>query len=538
MLNRQHHLHEESRLIAAVKVEFWYEVTVNEGRDNERTEIQIDYTRFIDFLHQNGFGLLCYAKQVEIIRVVNHVVSPTLEKGNLNLTIKQFVLWNLRQWCEENVLEVMLKRHSTFFSTAFLTALKPLDIRFYHDTPDRCCLFFTNGFVTVRREASEATPPKIPVTFQPYDQLQEYIWEALIQDHAYQGHYHPEPLKKPDQDAVFTSFLFYCAMEFNGKYGNDYDIVSADITNFMAFQYTFGYLVHNYKDRANVRAVICVDNDVSLGEANGRRGKSLFGEALKYLRKVTVEDGRNIKVENNQFAFQTVELDSNILLIDDVRSGFDFSALYNCITGDWSIERKRESRLLLGFEDAPKILITTNYAILGEGDSHQARWFILPFVRYFHAGYTPLHEFKQRFFLDWDEAEWQRFFDAVIECLRVYFKAEQPILADLATYRKHKLTASMPAEYLNYFEEHFDPEHFPVEVHKDDFFEGFRARYPMFEKLTRNKFTGYLKTYCKLNGFVINPGYDDGRCWRTNTDGQKYEALIITTPAGNTPPQP
>jgi hypothetical protein len=531
---------QDSRLAATADLEFWYAVTVNEGLENERTEIKVDYLSFIDYLQRNGFGLLCHAKHVEIVRVVNNVVSPTLEKGNMNLTVKQFVLYNLRRGKHDDVLKLMLKQHSTFFSIAFLTSLQPMDIRFYRDTDSRCCLFFQNGFLDIMRAGRDPETRRriVTTTFRTYGQLTECIWESLIQPRDYRGRHHPEPLDLGAQEAEFSQFLALCATEFNGQYGADYDVPdTAPQENWAAFQYTFGYLVHNYKDRANVRAAICVDNDVSTGEANGRRGKSLLAEALKYLRKVTVEDGRNIKIENNQFSLQTIELDTNVLLIDDVRPKFDFSALYNCITGDWSIERKRESRLILDFEDAPKILITTNYAILGDGDSHQARWFILPFVRYFHINYTPVDKFGHRLFVDWDEAEWQRFFDTVVECLDVYFRADKPILADLTTYKKHKLQASMPAEYLTYFEEHFAPDMLPVEVPKESFYNIFKVRYPMFDKVTSNMFTSKLKTYCKLSGYVINPGYDSGRKWTTPEMGDKYEALLITkedTHDGNT----
>jgi hypothetical protein len=534
-----HHF-QASRLAASVKVDFWYEVTVNEGRENERQDIKIDYLRFIEYLQRNGFGLLCHGKLIEIVRVVKGVVFPTIEKGNMNLTVKQFVLYNLRQADEDDVLKIMFQQHSTFFSIAFLTSLKPLDLTFYRDTDRRCCLFFENGFLEVVKSGRdpETRTSLVTTTFKTYDQLSECIWDSLIQPHEYRGAHHPEPLDIGDREAEFSQFLALCSTEFNGQYGQEYaELDTAPQENWAAFQYSVGYLVHNYKDRANVRAVICVDNDVSVGEANGRRGKSLLAEALKHLRKVTVEDGRNIKIDNNQFMLQTVELDSNILLIDDVRPKFDFAALYNCITGDWSIERKRESRLILEFEDAPKILITTNYAILGDGDSHQARWFILPFVRYFHAGYSPVDEFGHRFFVDWDTAEWQRFFDTIVTCLTVYFSADKPILADLTTYKKHKLQASMPAEYLTYFEEHLAPENLPVEVPKEEFYDTFKAQYQMFDKVTQNMFTSKLKTYCKLSGYVINPGYEAGRVWRTPEYGKKYEALIIMKEDSHATPQ-
>ena len=68
-----------------VKLAFWHEKVINQGKDNERYELKIDYRKFIEFLHNNGFGLLIQEKQVQIVRVHNNIVSHTLEKGHCNL---------------------------------------------------------------------------------------------------------------------------------------------------------------------------------------------------------------------------------------------------------------------------------------------------------------------------------------------------------------------------------------------------------------------------------------------------------------------
>jgi len=66
----------------------------------------------------------------------------------------------------------------------------------------------------------------------------------------------------------------------------------------------------------------------------------------------------------------------------------------------------------------------------------------------------------------------------------------------------------------------------PYEVSKDLFYQDFRQSYPLYEKLTKNKFTGKLNTYCKMRGLVINRNYDAGRCWKM--EGQeKVEYLVF-----------
>lgn len=505
--------HEPTQLRQLKFVQFWYEVVINEGKENERIELKIDYCLFLEFLQKNGFGLLYHDKQVQIVRVVDNIVSTTAEKGTVNLTIKQFVLESLQQLRQKNVRELMLRRHGTFFCLAFLTSLKPLRLTFYRDTASCCALFFKNGFLEVRKETS-----RVKTSFKPYTQLKGCIWDTHIQDREYHGRHHPQP-QSDTQDSVFSRFLRLVSTEFTG-YGDTYEPLKENVT---AFHYAFAYLVHDYKDYANARAVVCVDNDSGGFEANGRRGKTIFCEALKYLRRVSVEDGKTLKLEN-QFLFQTLDLDSQILLIDDAREKFDFSQLYPTITGDMAIERKRDQRFILPFLMSPKLVITTNHAILGNGDSHLDRWFVLPFVRYFSAQYKPADEFGHRLFIEWDDQEWQRFFDCTIACLHTYFTCDKPPLADLETYNENKLKASIPGELMDYFDQYL-----PCDVPKKIFFQDFKQSYPVYEKATQNWFTARLTTYCKMKGYVINPGYESGRNWKTTKEGEKVEYLMITT---------
>ena len=93
--------------------EFWYEVTMNAGKETERTELKIDYRAFVAFLEHHGFGLLITNTQVRIVRVVDNVVSDTLKEGSMNVTIKRFVLdWlqdQQRDDCNRQV-QVTLRR--------------------------------------------------------------------------------------------------------------------------------------------------------------------------------------------------------------------------------------------------------------------------------------------------------------------------------------------------------------------------------------------------------------------------------------------
>lgn len=489
-------------------VQFWYEVIHNAGKENEWTELKIDYRLFLHFLQKNGFGLYYHDKQVAIVRMHDNIVSTTIEKGKMNLTVKQFTLDFIRSIKKHDVLEVMLRRHSTFFCDSFLTSMTPLDLHFYRDGKSYSCLFFKNGFLEIRKKS---------VTFKPYSQLRGCVWETHILTRDYRGQYHADPLIEIEdglKHSVFAKFLAKVSVEQRDD---------RTINNYYAFMYAYAYLLHSYKDSANARAVICVDNDAGM-EANGRRGKSLFCEGMKRLRRMSVEDGKTLKLDSN-FLFQILDLDSQILMIDDVREKFDFSQLYPTITGDMAIEKKNQARFIVSFEDSPKMLLTTNHAVLGNGDSHKGRWYILPFTRYFNLKHTPLDEFGCRLFVEWDELEWQRFYDFSADSLKYYFGYAKPVTADLSTYNEAKLKSEVYSELLEYFDEYITPNGTPYKVDKKIFFKDFKNLYPIYSERTESWFTKRLKQYCEHKNIVINPGQKDGRAFEYTKEGHRRQIL-------------
>lgn len=488
--------------------QFWYEITINEGKENERQELHIDYSLFLEFLEKEGFGLLIDDKQVEIVQVKENLIDPTLKEGSINISIKQFVLQYLKHLNLKEVRELMVRRHSTFFTTAFLTSLKPFSITPYRDKQDSCLLYFKNGYCEVSKTGCQ---------FKPYDKLPVQIWKTHVLERAYHGKYSPDPLSGiQEEQSTFAKFLSLLSVSEDGQ-GNLID-------NYAAFCYAFAFLVHDYKDQANARAVIAVDEHSTSHEANGGTGKSLFCQAIKQLRRMGYEDGKTLKMDSN-FLFQSIDLDSQIILVDDVRHDFDFSQFYPAITGDMAIERKGRNRFILPFQSSPKFVFTTNYALLENGESHQRRWFILPFNNYFHLGHTPLNEFGKRLFEEWDDQEWQRFYDFTIDCLIEYFKTNKPVQADLGIYNESKFLQNLPEELQDYFGEWLAV--IPCEIQRKYFFKGFRDAYPNYSKSTQRWFSRKFELYCQHHHLEINAGYSD-RVWRTDADGKRYEVLIIT----------
>ena len=508
-------------------IQFWEERTVNEGTDDEYVKLEISYNDFLLFLQANGFGLLVTGdeqKVAEVVRVVKNIVSRTVEHKSTNITVKHFVLDYLAEIDRLDVRELMLRRQSTFFTMNFLTALRPVHVRFAKDTRTRCRFFFLNGAVDIRFNNQDG----ISTTFQSYDDLGLSLWETQIQPREYAGTYHPECVGPADRrPCEFHRFLECVSQETVGE-GDSLEILR---NNLAAFRYGLAYLLHSYKDVARAFAVLCVDADGSTESSNGRRGKSLLTKAIEQVRRVAYEDGKTMKTDS-QFLFQNLDADSQVALFDDVRKNFDFEQFYPTITGHCMTERKGRSRVKLDFNDAPKFVFTSNKPVLGEGDSDQARWLILPFTGFFSKNYTPFDLFGHRLFEDWDNAEWTRFFDYLIDLMREYLAfINCPLFArpepDLTTYNEEKLKWAVASELVDYFDAYLS--NLPYDVSKKLFFDDFKGLYPLYNTRTQHWFTCRLHLYCKMRGILINAGMPDGRAFKVyETTGIREEWLYFT----------
>ena len=507
-------------------IQFWDERTINEGADGEYVKLEISYNDFLLFLQANGFGLYVTGddqKTAEVVRVVKNIVSKTVEHKSTNITVKHFVLDYLTEINRLDVRELMLRRQSTFFTMNFLTALRPVVIHFARDNRVRSRFFFANGAVEVRFSSDGLT-----TTFQSYDDLGVSLWETQIAPRDYAGAYHPESVVPADRrPCEFHRFLECVSQETVGD-GDSFEIVR---NNLAAFRYGLAYLLHSYKDVARAFAVLCVDADGSTESSNGRRGKSLVTKAIEQVRRVVYEDGKTMKTDS-QFLFQNLDADAQVALFDDVRKNFDFEQFYPTITGHCMTERKNRGRDKLDFKDTPKFVFTSNKPVLGEGDSDQARWLILPFTGHFNKSYTPFDEFGHRLFEDWDAAEWARFYDYLIDLMREYLAFSNcPLFArpepDLTTYNEEKLKWAVASELVDYFDAYLS--NLPYDVSKKLFFDDFKGLYPLYNTRTQHWFTCRLHLYCKMRGILINAGMPDGRAFKTyEITGVRDEWLYFT----------
>lgn len=186
-------------------------------------------------------------------------------------------------------------------------------------------------------------------------------------------------------------------------------------------QSAIGYLLHPYKDPANPRAIILTDQSFETkGEdPEGGTGKGIFVRMLSHFRNTVVIDGKNFDPDKS-FAYQRIDIDSEIVAFEDVERKFDFERLFSVLSEGWIVEKKGLQSFIIPYEKSPKPIITSNYTIKGDSSSHMRRRYEIEIAPYYSPKLTPLDDFGHRLFADWDKLEWNRFDNYMIGCLQLF----------------------------------------------------------------------------------------------------------------------
>src|SRR5690606_26737786 len=120
-----------------------------------------------------------------------------------------------------------------------------------------------------------------------------------------------------------------------------------------------GYLLHDYKNASELKAVIAMDGRISeVGASNGRTGKSLVGAAIEQVIPQEYIDAKNKKITEDQFLFSDVTEKTMNIFLDDMRANIDFEHFFTLITGKLKVNVKGGARFSLNQEDTPKLFCT------------------------------------------------------------------------------------------------------------------------------------------------------------------------------------
>lgn len=465
--------------------------------------LQREYVRFLEEI---GFRATIFNRSLLFTKIERKRIVKEVEWfKNLCFTLKT----SLKEIYEKEhplLWELLLKEHK--FDYHVMTSLHTVQQEEYlEDDATHCHLFFQNGAVTI-------TPEK--VTFTPYEELPGYVWEEAISPHEYQGYASGSPAYdfaddlKTQRISEFERFIHHISNEF---------VDGHHIKNQEPFEHGLASLCWHYNDVLQQKAVVVIDNDPSYF-SDGRRGKRILMDALRYIRSNGSPEGVVIKEDGKAFGgtfkFQRVKANTKVLIVDDVDDEtVNFKDFYSAITDGLVKEGKGMTRFAFTPETSPKMVFTTNKPFFGMDRSSTDRLLILPMTDFFTKdGQKPAQVFGHRLFYDWDAAEWARFHDYMICIIQEAMRRDPLHLPepDLSIFNANRILLELPEMLIAFFDRLKDD----TDYEKSELLEELKEA--GFEMKKQGEFKQTLDKYCRLRGRFLHKNTKDGRYKKNNVE--------------------
>ncbi len=381
---------------------------------------------------------------------------------------------------QELISDELLDKNNKFFNEKFLNNIKTENLDMKLDTRTTANMYFRNCIVTLTLGGG--------VEINPYTTLTNPIWRSRILDRDFT--YVPVKHEKSE----YEQFLWNAA-------GRNED-------RSLSMCSAIGYLLHGYKDKSRPKAVITVDEKIS-ENPDGRSGKSLFGDAISRMKQSVRIDGKNFDF-NPRFTFQEINISTEIIDFNDVKENFNFEKLFSVLSDDMSVEYKSMTPIRIKFEESPKIMVSTNYVIKGRGGSHEDRMFELEFSDHYNKNHKPIDEFGHMLFEEWDEEEWNRFDNFMLECLQLYLD-EGLIEYQKINLEQRKLIAETSSDFVEFFSTSYS---FGIRYNKKDVYRSFSNHigYEEYDSpYNQRTVTGWVEKYAKIKGYEYRTEESNGK---------------------------
>ena len=439
---------------------------------NKKCNIQINPLKYKLFLERNGFKkhFPNDAEKPQFVFVSSNKVEVT------NITkIKDFVLDYLIERGELDVWNYCAS-FQNIFSENYLSMLESIDLMMLSDGRTYSYISFNNGILKVTKDKIELID---------YIDIDGYVWKSSIIERDF--------VELEDNENDYKKFI-------NNISSNEpYPI-----------ECTIGYMLSNYKNRSNNKAVILNDETIT-DNPEGGTGKGLFVQGLSQIRKTSIIDGKQFDSKKS-FAYQTVSLDTKILVFDDVKKNFDFEDKFSLVTEGITLERKNKDAIKLNVHDSPKLLLSTNYAIKGEGNSHDRRRHELEIAQYYGRKLTPSDEFGRELFDEWEIEDFNKFDNYMVECLQKYLK-DGLVKQNAKNIKLRKFIAETSMEFFEWIQDH---DNFPINKLNDKktYFENFIQEYQDYKLwLKRKRFDIWVQKYATFIGSEYQTDVSNGLRW-------------------------
>lgn len=501
----------EPKSIDGKKLKFW---SVEYNDKNKKT-IEFNSLGILDFIAANNYRVVHTIDQDRGETTVATVDGQIMTPSSI-FDVRRFVFSYIRQSTKDaEIAEKFLKNIARNVTKELVDQLPLLNYVDFYSDPYRQTFCFRNGFVDVSSREMLTDVPGHPVwdsdiicrDFERVPIFSEMSWSAgngfrLIETAAARECEFLDFIKRT------SDYWWRTPEKFDSK---------EQLRHIVNKMSCIGYLLHSYKDMSGCKAVIAMDARMSeVGKSNGRSGKSLIGMALRQMTEQTVIPGRNINA-GDEFLYNGVTPSTRTILFDDVKTNFDFGRLFSDLTSDITVNIKGGRRYSIPFDRAPKIYITTNHAISSDDNSTNARRVLMSFSDYFNIDREPISVYGHNFFQGWDDRQWNLFYNFMLECLQLFFRAKEQewegrksglIEPPMENLRARQLRQIMGEDFLEWAEDTFNEgadSKLGERTLRLDLFKDIYDSYPNIRKyLTARKFRESMEAFCEFKGWHLN----------------------------------
>lgn len=497
--------------------EMYWEAVIKEtrgGRDNLTYKFR--YTKCFQFLKNRGFGR--YRRMDGTFDFVK-VEHPTIRTVT-HYDIRDFITEFTKMVAPEDVLEMIYMGGPQYLGPDKLSNLAFVTPNFEEPSRDKQIFYFsdkcweitannikeidyTNITSQIWADIKKDIPARLTMPLIYVSKADENKWNYTLSETGKACHF----LQFLINTSNFTWRKEQMIQEGKPNVSLDPGEKEENITHLVAKLCAIGYMLLDFKDRSTSKAVVAMDGKQSeVGTSNGRSGKSIIGELFKHILPTVYINGKKRDFDSDNFLWEEVTEKTRITFIDDLRPNFDFEFLFANITGDWAVNSKGNRRFTMNFQKSPKIYLTTNHALNGEGSSFNDRQWQIAFSDFYNDNHKPIHDFGVMFFDEWDFEQWNLTWNLLASCVQLYLKfgyVESP--SERIEIRKAR--QFLGEEFIAWADEYFSAESkLNTRLVRKDLYDNFLDYAPEQRKWCKpTLFRKKMVKYCEFRGFKFNP---------------------------------
>lgn len=398
------------------------------------------------------------------------------------------------------ILDLIVGQSVTYYNTKVINHLPIYNIKVKPDTKNICFLTFDNEIIEITKDSV------VQIEYQ------DFYFPVLVN----------RKIKR-----VFKNI----AKKLRGDYVKFiWNLSGHSPYRFKVFCTVLGYLIHNYKDPANPKMIILIDQVIGeLEAANGGSGKSLFFKGLSHIRNLVELSGKKLQ-SNSRFALQRIDACTDIILVNDASKNENLENWYNITADGFMTERKYEKEQFIPHHLSPKVCLTSNHMIRRpEGNSSERRVHEIEVSDYYGKDLSPHDEFGRNLFGDeWISKDWREFDNFIIFCVQYYLQFGL-LTPPKINILKRKLISEVGIELIEFMDDKILQE--ITKFHKKDTYDEFVKGGFINRKYIpqRNSFTKKLKKYFEYKQLNYTEVPSDSKKYFELLTDDKIEEITTQT---------